>query len=316
MLTALLLAQALGAEPERAELVAAAAASGRPAECTPRSSAGGASAASVWARARAPHRERYCTLVARAQTRVQHEPKSAQAAAREAAELEPSRAAPLVLLGQAALRLGDLADAIDRFTAAMALDSRSVEQPVALHDYATALRLADRPKEALRAYRLLVPRCSLMPSRGWRARVLLEAAHVAMKVAALGTAKPELDETLAYLREATSDPHHELRLDTSVALALALDRAGLGSQADALLAELGGLDRWADAIRSDVVAIASDRWALRALALERSRPREAAAAWKQVLASPDCPPAYQSCARSRLERLERVSARKLPRASR
>ena len=96
----------------------------------------------------------------------------------------PGRAAPSVVLARVALMSGDLEGARKAFDTALSRDKRSVEQPIAMHDLAlTRWRTGDLAT-ALETYRVLVPRASLLPSRRERARVLLEAAHVAMAVAA------------------------------------------------------------------------------------------------------------------------------------
>ena len=313
MLSVLLVAMALS-DSGPADLAAAAAASGRPPECWPerRSELGGET--SVWARARRPGLERYCALLARSHARVVESPTAARAAALEALRLEPRRAAPHVVLGRVAVRLGQPGEALREFDRAEAIDSRSVEQPAALHDKATALRQVGQLGRALEAYRLLVPRSGLVPSRSWRARVLLEAAHASMAVGGVGGVgagaggdkAPALDEALAYLREAGEDQHHELRLDTALSLVLVLDRAGRASQADAMLAEIGSSAAWADHPQPSYLARPVDWLALQALALERSSPRAASALWKRFLEQDrGCPEAWKQAARARQERLER-----------
>jgi tetratricopeptide (TPR) repeat protein len=310
VLSVLLVAMALS-ESKPADLAAAAAASGRPPECWPerRSELGGE--ASVWARARRPGLDRYCDLLARSHARVVESPAAARAAALEALRLEPGRAAPHVVLGRVAARLGKLDEALREFDRAEAIDSRSVEQPIALHDKATVLRQAAELGRALDAYRLLVPRSALVPSRSWRARVLLEAAHTSMAVAAAsagpgGDKSPALDEALAYLREAGEDSHHELRLDTALSLVLVLDRAGRGAQADAVLGEVGSSAGWAEHPQPTYLGRPVDWVALQALALERSSPRAAAALWKRYLEQDrTSPEAWKQAARLRQERLER-----------
>jgi tetratricopeptide (TPR) repeat protein len=313
VLSVLLVAMALS-DSGPVDLAAAAAASGRPPECWPerRSELGGE--ASVWALARRPGLERYCALLARSHARIVESPTAARAAALAALRLEPHRAAPHVVLGRVAVRLGQPDEALREFDRAEAIDSRAVEQPAALHDKATALRLGGQLGRALDAYRLLVPRSGLVPSRSWRARVLLEAAHASMGVGALGAGAagdkpPALDEALAYLREAGEDPHHELRLDTALSLVLVLDRAGRGAQADAVLGELGSTAGWADHPPPAYLARPVDGLALQALALERSSPRAAAALWKRFLEQDrSCPEAWKQAARLRQERLERGAA--------
>jgi hypothetical protein len=187
-----------------------------------------------------------------------------------------------------------------------------------MHALARARRQSGKLDEALAAYRVLVPRASLMPSRRERAGVLLEAAHVAMA----GAAKPgpgverHLDEALAYLREAGRDPHHRLRLDVALSLVLALDRAGRTAQADAVLAEQRGTRAWADDHASDdsesapagYLASARDHEALMALALERHDATRAAEHWRRHLAGNDG--SFRAAAEARLRRLGADTKRK------
>jgi len=213
-----------------------------------------------------------------------------------------------VALGRAALGEGNLDEALAQFDRAISIDARSVEHPFALHDFANALRRSGRLEQARRAYGLLVPRTDLVPSRAWRAQVLLEAAHVAMATS-LASGKPaELDEALAYLREAALDPHQELRLDIALSLVLVLDRAQRTAQADALLAELTPSATWAARERPDYVARASDLEALRALALERSAPAAATTRYKRLLDDPTVAEPWKQAIRARLSRLEKAPA--------
>jgi Flp pilus assembly protein TadD len=304
-----------GSAGGRADLGAAAAASGRPPECWPERRSEVGAEATVWTLARQPRLERYCALLAQSHARLGGDPARARTSALEAARLEPERAAPHVALGRIAARLGQLDVALRELDAAEAIDLRSVEQPIALHDFGAALRQAGKLERALRVYRLLVPRSVLGPSRSWRARVLLEAAHLSMATRALTTnaranaEPPELDDALAYLREATEDPHHELRVDTALSLVLVLDRAGRAAQADAVLADLGDSSGWAAPAAPSYLARPADRLALEALATERTDPRAAALLWKRFLdEGRDSPTAWTLAARARLERLERGAA--------
>jgi len=271
------------------DLVAAAAASGRPAECLPvRMGATGARhgrPASVWARARHPKLQRYCHLIARAHTRLSHSSREAREAALAADKLVPGRAAPQVVLGRCAVRDGDAKGALAAFAEALKRDPRAVEQPLAMHDLALAHWRAGKLTDALATYRVLVPRSTLLPSRERRAQVLLEAAHVAMAVAARapkGTTR-NLEEALAYLREAARDPHQAQRLDVGLSLVLALDRAGRRAQANAVLAEQRGTESWAARDGTDYLGSPAELPALRALALERTQPVQAGQHWQQYL---------------------------------
>ncbi|WP_433932139.1 hypothetical protein AB3662_46820 [Sorangium cellulosum] len=229
------------------DLVAAAAAAGRPPECSARTSRAIARGPTVWERARAPELPRYCDLLARGQAQLGGNPEAARESARLADQILPGHAAPQVLLARAALALGSPEDAARAFDRARHIDPRSVEDPPTLHDLARSLARTGKRDEALAMYRALVPRIDLLGTADQRALVLLEAAHLSMAAAgAAASAKPQggargegaradLDEAIAYLREARQRSQSQLARDVTLSLALALDRAGDRAQADAAL---------------------------------------------------------------------------------
>ncbi|WP_437334893.1 hypothetical protein [Sorangium sp. So ce394] len=227
------------------ELVAAAAAAGRPPECSARSSRAIARGPTVWERARAPELPRYCDLLARGQAQLGSNPEAAREAARLADQLLPGHAAPQVLLARAALALGSPEDAGRAFDRARGVDPRSVEDPHTMHDLARSLARTGKRDEAIAIYRALVPRIDLLGTADQRALVLLEAAHLSMAAAGAAAKPPsgaaaqgargDLDEAIAYLREARQRAQTQLARDVTLSLALALDRAGDKAQADAAL---------------------------------------------------------------------------------
>ncbi|HTN85018.1 MAG TPA: hypothetical protein VL242_15070, partial [Sorangium sp.] len=157
------------------DLVAAAAAAGRPPECSARSSRAIARGPSIWERARAPELPRYCDLLARGQAQLGDNPEAARESARVADQILPGHAAPQVLLARAALALGSAEDAARAFDRARRIDPRSVEDPHTLHDLARSLARTGKRDEALAMYRALVPRIDLLGTADHRALVLLEA---------------------------------------------------------------------------------------------------------------------------------------------
>ncbi|WP_437646873.1 hypothetical protein [Sorangium sp. So ce362] len=225
------------------DLVAAAAAAGRPPECSARTRRAIARGPTVWERARAPELPRYCDLLARGQAQLGGDAEAARASARLADQILPGRAAPQVLLARAALALGSPADAARAFDRARSIDPRSVEDPHTLHDLARSLARTGKRDEAIAIYRALVPRIDLLGTADQRALVLLEAAHLSMAAAATEPpagapaegARSDLDEAIAYLREARQRTQTQLARDVTLSLALALDRAGDKAQADAAL---------------------------------------------------------------------------------
>ncbi len=281
------------------DLSAAAAASGRPVECLPQAAKSGA--ASVWTTARVPNLTQYCIQLSRAHARLLDSPDAAKEAANRAEALIPNRSAPQVVLARAALGAGDATLAMKHFDEALKRDPRAIEQPAAMHDLARARLMTGDLTGALAAYRLLVPRASLLASRTERARVLLEAAHLSMVLAARESDAPNLEEALAYLREATHDPHHSLRLDVALSLVLALDRAGRSGPADAILAEQKSSASWAGS--ASYVVSPHDKLLLSALAAERHAPAKAAELYRQYLDGEGGKGPYAAAARARAGRL-------------
>ncbi|WP_437675755.1 hypothetical protein [Sorangium sp. So ce131] len=323
------------------DLVAAAAAAGRPPECSARSSRAIARGPTVWERARSPDLPRYCDLLARAQAQLGGGAEAAREAARQADQLLPGHAAPQVLLARAALALGSPEEAARAFALARQIDPRSVEDPHTLHDLARALARTGQRGEAIAIYRALVPRIDLLATADQRALVLLEAAHLSMAAgAAAGAAaasppaegaRAGLDEAIAYLREARHRAQTQLARDVTLSLALALDRAGDRAQADAALegaaaAVQAGPARALDAhagaaarehaaddvagaaarLRTvDYLASPDDRLALEALALERSAPAAAIERWEAYLSGAGGQGPWAAAARARLDALRK-----------
>jgi tetratricopeptide (TPR) repeat protein len=277
-----------------ADLVAAAAASGRPPECRRVDKTGAPH--TIWVSAHRPELRRYCHLLARAHARFSSAPEAAKKAAEQAAELLPRRAAPKVLQARLALAQGDPKTALARFDEARKLDPNAIEQPLAMHDHALARRQVSQWKQALAIYRVLAPRVALLPNRERRARVLLEAAHAAM---ATGSDSRHVEEALAYLRAAMRDPHQPLRHEVALSLVLTLDRAGRRAQADAVLADQRGLS---SPTHPSYLAAEADQLLLRALAAERREPAAARRHYEAYLqAAPSGP--FAATARARSQRL-------------
>lgn len=306
---ALILAATAAAPP--ADLVAAAAASSRPAECRLSSTRQPGASKSIWTTARAPELLSYCRWLARAHARLETDPASAESAAEAAGKLLPGRAAPKVLLGRVAFRR-EPAAATKHFEEALAIDPRSIEQPLAMHELAQARVAVGKLKDALETYRLLAPRVSLLPSRQARARVLLEAAHVALAAPAADAATRERheQEALAYLRQAQRDPHQPLRRDIALSLVLALDRAGRRPQADAVLAEQRGAPPALDPEPERAYLVVKEEAHLfRALAEESRDASAARASYDRYLAEAPSG-AYAETARARRARLSASSDRR------
>ncbi len=309
-----------------AGLSAAAAASGRPPECSSRSRRALARGPSIWELARVPDLQRYCDLMARAQTQLAALPKEAKKAAEEADLALPGRAPPAVVLARAALALGNVEDAASAFARARAIDARSVEDPSTMHDLARVLARTGKREEALAVYRALVPRVDLLGTTDRRVSVLLEAAHLSMTVeGAAGppptvaelarpraAPRPRLDEAVAYLREARQRPPTQLAGDVLLSLSLVLDRAGERDEAASTLleAERNGAGQRREP--PSYLAAPEDRAALDALAAEGSDRAAAQKAWETYLAGPGGKGPWAPAARARLERLKQGGGRPAP----
>ncbi len=281
------------------ELAASAAASTRPAECSPASGR-----RTVWYNARTRELDRYCADLARADARMNRDPEAALAAAESADRRVPGRAAPRVAAARALLSLAQVEASVAAFGEALARDRHSVDAPLALRALAKAYRQSNRLEEALVAYRRLVPLASLLPEDADRVQVLLEAAYTAMTEQG-AKSNPNLDEATRYLRQAAREARGAARLDVALSLALTLDRAGHKDHADALLAELDGATAWQHRPAASYVIAAADNFALLGLSLERSEPKEAAVAHRRYLEGVGAAHPFAAMARARASGLER-----------
>jgi hypothetical protein len=296
-LVGVLLAAELLAGAGGRDLTAAALGSARPIECRPSGRDGG----DFWHRARSPDLARYCNLLGRGYSRLGSDPRGALEAARAAELVRPGRAATSVLLGRAKLEVGDPAGAWGEFEQATIRDPRALTDAAALRDLGLAALATGHRDEARRAYRMLVPRASLLPSAAERQRVYLEAAMLAMSDGGQGLG--EAVNLLTGARREQAPPGFS-RLVTA-ALALALDRQGQIERARTLAAELEGpeaLERWvrsgggaAARIRPahpdlQVVLPPGELPALLAIAAERTEPGRALEEWRAcVVGAPSGP---------------------------
>jgi len=256
-------------------------ASGRPPECT---EAFGR-AANVWERAKSPELGRYCDLVASAASKLAGAASAAEgalAAAREAEGLLPGHAAPKALEGRALVALGRIDDAQRALAEANARSERALDDPLSLLAWARVLARTGQRDRAAEAYRALLPRASAL-SGGERATA---AAEAGLLLLSLGPAA--IDGSVAALREAMRDAQDDTEGLAVLGLATALDRAGAGDEARALLADRAPADPRAS-LRSagarEVLAVApAEAAALVAMGLEATDPAGARAAWEEYLA--------------------------------
>ncbi len=281
-----LLAQMTASVPD---LSAAAAASPRPAECA--APAATDASASMWESARRPGLGQYCRLLARGYARLSRSPAQALIAAERADKLLPGRAPPKVLAARALVASGQAGVAFERFEKALGLSPRSVREPAALHDYAVAAALSGHEKQAVEAYRRLVPRAGLMASDAERQRVYVEAALNVMR-----TGPEALGEAIGYLTEARRRGAPPGLSDIVLgALALALDRQGRVDEARGVAAEAGsheGLAEWLKKSRKKLtsarpVGVDAELSAIVAMLAGRDSPEDARQAWTDYLATPE-----------------------------
>lgn len=194
----------------------------RPAECAPLAAS---SAANVWERAKYPVLRHYCDLLAGGAAKLASAPtpeesREAIASAEEASRILPEHAAPAVLRGRALVSLGQYREAVATFEEATARDPHALDDPAALFAWGRALGRVGRAADAEEAFRALLPRAAgLSPAE--RGRAELEAAFLAEARGVAG-----LDQAVALFRQARRDAQDSLQVVASIALALALDRAG------------------------------------------------------------------------------------------
>jgi tetratricopeptide (TPR) repeat protein len=205
-------------------------AASRPAECGIDGTMRGTN---IWERAKHPELRHYCDLLATGTSKLVSQ-SSAADALREADEAElamPGHAAPLTLKGRALAQLGRFTEAYAAFTEAKHRDARALDDPAALRDFARACARSSHAPEALIAFRALLPRADGLGSYQ-RAPTYIEAAFHAMNA---GSAN--IDDAIAMLRQARREAVDALQPVATLALALALDRAGSREEARAMLDE-------------------------------------------------------------------------------
>ncbi|HEY3593621.1 MAG TPA: hypothetical protein VGL13_07100 [Polyangiaceae bacterium] len=275
-------------------LRAAAQASVRPRECAP--SRAGATT-NVWDAARDPGLEKYCDLLARGFAQLAFAPKAALESADAADQSSPGRAAPAVLRGRAWASLNAFDRAAVELERARGIDSRSLEEPLTLRDWARSLARTGRGVEALAAYRSLGPRLSLLPSTDERARIFVEGAEVALSLDAAA-----IDDALAFLGEAKQLGGRDFGFRIGSELALALDRKGRQDEAAAITAELA---RDVRKIAHPAADDGAENQAALALVLERVDARQALAMWERYFGAVGERAPWATHARAHIDRLHR-----------
>lgn len=282
-----------------ANLAAAAQASGRPRECTTeKSSAQHKGLANVWEAAREPNLERYCDLVARGFGLLASLPEAARETADLADRAAPGRAAPAVIRGRAFAGAKQWADAAREFERARSLDSRSLDDPLTMREWARALAATGRARDALAAYRTLGPRVSILPSPDERARTFVEGAELALSLG-----EDALDDALAFLGEAKQLAVRDLEWRVNSELALAFDRRGAQGASVAIASDLAR--RFRAAAKAGPTAEHPEMLAASALVMEIFDPRLAVSTWEKYLQQIGVHGAWTAHAQKHLETLRR-----------
>jgi len=226
----------LGAPPRASEVAALrtfAAASPRPAPCRP---ALLLDESGLWERTRGGVTERYCAFLAFGYARLRSDPDAALEFARRAEKLYPKLAEPRVLLGRALLRKSDFAGAYAALAPSVSDAGRPLGDVAALRELGVAALLSGRLPEAAAAYRALIPRVAFTSDPTLIRVATLEAASVLALDGPAGLA-----DAILYLSEARRAPSVPGLDDIATALlALCLDRAGNGEQAQILARSLDG----------------------------------------------------------------------------
>jgi hypothetical protein len=176
-------------------------------------------------RLRGADAQRYCDWLGRGYARLLRAPADALSAAEAAERLAGTQPAVRVLTGRAELRLNQAPLAYEQFALAEVGDAESFADPKALHDYARAASLADKPAVALRLYRVLVSRAALLDDPRERGSCQIEAAAHVIAYEPGGT-----DEALGYLAQAVQQSLG-LRAWIDGLRLLATSRGGHGDQA-------------------------------------------------------------------------------------
>lgn len=252
----------------------------------PECGSGGRDGTNVWERAKHPELRRYCDLLASGAAKLAANASMARdvvGIAEEADRTNPGRAAPFVLKGRALMKLARFEESYQAFVEAKKRDGNAIEDPVALLAYARASSRSNHEADARDAFRALLPRASALTGNE-RGLVYLEAGLLSMAKGPTG-----LDDAIVALRQARREAQDYAATLCTLALALALDRAGNRDEAKAILDERARADartivndgRAKDALGPMAVEID----AMVAMGLEPTDPARAKDAWTRYVAA-------------------------------
>ena len=226
----LLAATSSGLEPSSLRTLALS--SQRPGVC--RSSSFGD--AELWSASRGGTARRYCLLLARGYARLALTPAEALSFGESAHALLTDDAEAQVLMGRAALRLGEFPKAYALLSGHVRARSRPLGDLAALRELGVAALATSNLAQAAEAYRALMPRVSFSQAPSYSQTIALEAASALMATGPGGLADAAL-----FLSEARRHPSPPGSEELLLALsALALEREGRREQSQALVAELSG----------------------------------------------------------------------------
>ena len=250
----------------------------RPFEC---GNDGTGRGANLWERAKHPELRHYCDLLAAGTSKLASPATAADALseADDADQAMPGHAAPLVLKGRALGKLGRYTEAYAAFTDAKSRDARALDDPSALLAFARASARSGHLPEALAAFRALLPRADGLSSSE-RAPAYVEAAVHAMNAGAA-------DDAVAMLRQARREASDAIQPVATLALALALDRAGEKEEAKAVLDDRAKAEARTVARNATVQTLlgpyAFEAEAMAAMGLEQTDVAASQAAWQRFI---------------------------------
>jgi len=244
----------------------------------------------LWESAKQPALGDHCALLQKGVQRINEGNfVAALDLAQKADDLTPGQPGPAVVRGSAYARWGKPKDALVAFDKAKALHARALDDATVLDDYGSVLLRLGKVEDARRAYRALLPRvtgptgmCGIQAYCSAASLAYLTAGVLAMEEGATG-----LEEAIAILKETRGKASGDVQRVASLALALALDRAGDSVQAREVAADLVKTKGIPTEIAPEIAArFASmeESHAMRAIGLEASEPLAAVDAWKAYLA--------------------------------
>lgn len=265
----------------------------------------------LWESAKQPALGDHCALLQKGVQRINEGNfVAALDLAQKADDLTPGQAGPFVVRGSAYARWGKPKDALAAFDKAKTLHARALDDATVLDDYGSVLLRLGKVEEARRAYRALLPRvtgptgmCGIQSTCAAASIAYLTAGVLAMEEGPSG-----LEESIAILKETRAKSSGDVQRIASLALALALDRAGDAEQARETVADLVKTKGVPTEIPPELAArFASmeESHAMRAIGLEQGEPLAAQDAWKAYLAGGGDKRVWAAHARQHLAKLEK-----------